>query len=80
MIERLTLEQKQIFKEALTFLKPGGHIVYATCSVLPQENEKQMEYFIKNFTLEQVGIPFSSFPRKGEMDGFFGVVFKKKKD
>lgn len=80
MITRLTQEQKQIFKEALTYLKPGGHIVYATCSVLPQENEQQATYFLDHYPLEQIGQPFTSFPIPGEMDGFFGVVFKKRKD
>lgn len=79
MLHRLVAEQRQIFAEAMTYLKPGAHIVYATCSVLPQENHQQAEYFLQNFPLEQVGEPFSTFPVSGEMDGFFGVVFKKKK-
>jgi 16S rRNA (cytosine967-C5)-methyltransferase len=79
MLQRVVQEQRQIFGEALTFLKPGGHIVYATCSVLPQENQQQVDYFLERFPLEQVDETFSSFPTKGEMDGFFGIVFKKKK-
>ncbi len=80
MVERLVQEQRNIFAEALAFVKPGGHIVYATCSILPQENSQQATYFLEHFPLEQIGDPFSSFPIEGEMDGFFGVVFKKKKD
>jgi 16S rRNA C967 or C1407 C5-methylase (RsmB/RsmF family) len=79
MLMRITAEQKQIFEEALSYLKPDGHIVYATCSVLPQENQMQAAYFLEKFSLTQVGEPFTSFPHPGEMDGFFGVVFKKKK-
>lgn len=79
MVERLVQQQRQIFEEALAYLKPGGHIVYTTCSVLPQENQRQAEYFIDKFCLEQSGEPFTSFPQSGEMDGFFGIVFKKKK-
>jgi 16S rRNA (cytosine967-C5)-methyltransferase len=79
MIPRITEQQRDIFKEALCFLKPGGHIVYATCSVLPQENEHQAAYFLEHFPLEQVGDPLSTFPTPGGMDGFFGVVFKLKK-
>jgi 16S rRNA (cytosine967-C5)-methyltransferase len=80
MLERLVQEQRQIFKDALSYLKPGGHIVYATCSVLPQENQQQAAHFLEHYPLEQVGDPFSSFPVSGEMDGFFGIVFKKKRD
>lgn len=79
-LQRIIQEQRQIFDEALTYLKPGGHIVYATCSVLPQENQHQATYFMKQYSLEQIGETFSSFPTRGGMDGFFGVVLKKKKD
>ena len=79
MVTRLVSEQRTLFKEALAYVKPAGHIVYATCSVLPQENELQMNYFLENFPIELVSEPFSSFPQPSEMDGFFGVVFKKKK-
>jgi 16S rRNA (cytosine967-C5)-methyltransferase len=80
MLPRIVQEQRQIFAEALSYLKPGGHIVYATCSILPQENQQQAAYFLEQYPLELIGEPFSSFPAAGEMDGFFGVVFKKKKD
>ncbi len=79
-LERLVKEQRAIFAEALAYVKPGGHIVFATCSVLPHENESQMNYFLSHFPLEKVGEPFSSFPSRGGMDGFFGIVLKKKKD
>jgi 16S rRNA C967 or C1407 C5-methylase (RsmB/RsmF family) len=78
MLNRLLSEQQQIFKEALAYLKPDGHIVYATCSVLPQENQQQVAYFCEHFALEQAKEPFSSFPSSCEMDGFFGIVLKKR--
>lgn len=79
MVSRLAQEQKQIVQDALRFLKSGGYLVYATCSILPQENEQQLASFLADFPLEQVGTPFASAPMKGEMDGFFGVVLKKRK-
>lgn len=75
MLEELIQEQRKIFKEALVFLKPKGKIVYATCSLLPQENEEQMDYFQTTHSLDLVSKPFRSFPTLGGMDGFFGVVF-----
>lgn len=76
MLERLVKEQRAIFEEAMQFLKPAGHIVYATCSVLPEENTEQADYFTQHFPLQQIGEPFACFPKPGEMDGFFGVVFQ----
>lgn len=78
MLGRLVLEQRQIFQEALSFLKPGGRIVYATCSVLPQENQHQAAFFLKHLPLELDKEPLSIFPSPGGMDGFFGVVFKNR--
>ena len=50
-LERVILEQRTIFEKALTFLKPGGKIVYATCSLLKAENEEQLKYFQKKHNL-----------------------------
>ena len=77
MVPRLVLEQRAIFQQALSYLKPTGRIVYATCSVLPQENEQQTAYFLESYPLELVGTPFHSTPKAGEMDGFYGAVFRK---
>ncbi len=76
MISELLGKQRSIFEKALALLKPGGHIVYCTCSILPDENEEQVEHFLKHHPLTKVD-SFSSFPITDEMDGFFATVFKK---
>ena len=58
-------------------MKPGGKIIYATCSILPLENEDQVKHFLDNHSIKQVGTPFKTFPSPGGMDGFFGAVFEK---
>lgn len=77
-LNRLLGQQRQIFEKALSFLKPGGKIVYSTCSILKEENQDQMEHFLKTYPLELVQEPFSSVPEKGRMDGFFGCIFQIK--
>lgn len=74
MLERLVSEQRKIFSEALKFLHPNGRIVYATCSVFPEENERQVSLFIKEYNLKLVSPPSLSFPENGKMDGFFSAV------
>lgn len=44
-IEELVVKQAAILDSAARLLKPGGRLVYATCSVLPQENEEIAEAF-----------------------------------
>ncbi|MBI2743864.1 MAG: RsmB/NOP family class I SAM-dependent RNA methyltransferase [Chlamydiales bacterium] len=77
-VERLVLEQREIFAEALEFLAPKGRLVYSTCSILPQENEQQIAFFLEHFPVELEKPVFASHPERGGMDGFFGAVFKRK--
>ena len=44
-VQEMTLKQGAILASAARLLKPGGRLVYATCSVLPQENEAIAEAF-----------------------------------
>lgn len=76
MLTRLRGQQRTIFEKALSFLKPGGRIVYATCSVLNEENSCQAEHFLKTYGLTLDGEIFESFPTYQGMDGFYGVVFR----
>lgn len=46
-IEQLAEVQAAILDACWTMLKPGGRLLYATCSVLPQENSEQIEAFAK---------------------------------
>lgn len=78
-LEHLIQEQRTLFAEALRFLKMGGQIVYATCSLLAKENEEQCAYFAKEHDLEIIRKPFKSLPTEGGMDGFYAAVFQKKK-
>ena len=41
-LEGLVTLQAHLFDRALTFLKPGGRLVYCTCSLLPDEGENQL--------------------------------------
>jgi 16S rRNA (cytosine967-C5)-methyltransferase len=76
-IERLMELQQAIFEKALCFLKEGGKIAYITCSILREENEQQLDLFLKNHPLRLVGEPFQSLPKSGGMDGFFAAVMER---
>lgn len=47
-LSRLLEQQASILKHASRCLRPGGRLVYATCSFLPQENEDQISRFLEN--------------------------------
>lgn len=77
-VEELCLLQREIFAEALSYLSPNGKVVYATCSLLKEENEEQRDFFLSQFPIEQLGTDFKTLPTTNGPDGFFGVVFKSK--
>jgi 16S rRNA (cytosine967-C5)-methyltransferase len=77
-MERVKELQQHILVDYSTMLKPGGMMVYSTCSLLPSENEKQVEKFLsthkENFELlDQKWVsPSAGF------DGFYMALLKRK--
>ena len=72
-LERVKKTQEHIIHNYATMVKPGGKLVYATCSILKEENQSQVEVFLqseigKQFTLEKER--FIS-PAKSGFDGFY---------
>lgn len=47
-IDEVTHLQEHILNDYCSMVKPGGKMVYSTCSILPSENEKQIEKFLQS--------------------------------
>ncbi len=76
-LERTRELQASILDRYPEALKPGGRLVYATCSILPEENEAQVEAFVKahpEFTLEE---EVRISPEHVHSDGYFVAVLTK---
>jgi 16S rRNA (cytosine967-C5)-methyltransferase len=76
-IQDLRSLQKQILEDYSMMVKPGGVLVYATCSVLPSENELQVQAFLKqnpDWTLAQ---QLRLDPDQVAGDGFFAARLLK---
>ena len=70
--------QRAILESAARLVKPGGRLIYATCSILPEENEHQVEAFLESqvdFTRTAEALRLSPHPHGP--DGFFGAVMQK---
>lgn len=95
-IEELTAVQSEILDKVAHTVKPGGRLVYATCSILSQENEDQIKAFLerhKNYMilpLKEAWPEGLDCPCEGELmrlspyqhntDGFFAAVLVRKEE
>ena len=75
-IDRIKGEQQQILQDYSKILKKGGQMIYATCSILPSENNEQVKIFLENnpdFTLvkDQKIMPSEGY------DGFYMALIKR---
>ncbi|MBS3132011.1 NOL1/NOP2/sun family putative RNA methylase [Candidatus Woesearchaeota archaeon] len=60
MVKRLSITQKQLVETAFNILKPGGTMVYSTCSLEPHEDEAVVDFLVNKFEnarLEEVNLP-----------------------
>ena len=78
-LDELLTVQADILESAKYLVKKGGKLVYATCSVLKEENEYQIEEFIKKFSEFEIKRDFLKLsPFKHNTDGFFAAVLERK--
>jgi len=77
-IERIKKEQQQILQDYSKILKKGGKMIYATCSILPSENNLQVEEFLKNNPDFKLLKDEKIMPSEG-YDGFYMALMEREK-
>ncbi|SHK48970.1 RsmB/NOP family class I SAM-dependent RNA methyltransferase [Chryseobacterium polytrichastri] len=75
-IDRIKKEQQQILQDYSKILKKGGKMVYATCSILPSENNLQVEEFLKNNPDFKMVKEEKVMPSEG-YDGFYMALIER---
>lgn len=94
-LTELNVKQQAILSGAARLVKPGGRLVYATCSILDEENEGIVEQFLsshEDFRLvpmkevcaeQKIALDMQDYlklyPHVHETDGFFAAVLERKK-
>ena len=92
-VRRLSYLQSKILHRAADYLKPGGILVYATCTLTREENEQVIAAFLteeKSFELQDAagylsreaqhmtrGEFFLALPHRDDTDGFFAARMRK---
>jgi 16S rRNA (cytosine967-C5)-methyltransferase len=94
-VAELTRKQADILASASRLLKPGGRLVYATCSILPEENEMVVDAFLaghpdftrlsavellaKQDIVVDTGAELRLLPHQHATDGFFAVAMERRR-
>jgi 16S rRNA (cytosine967-C5)-methyltransferase len=76
-ITRLAALQAKLLDSAAKFTKRGGILVYSTCSLEPEENEKVVEEFLASHKECALDSMRSLFPPRNGMDGAFVATFRR---
>lgn len=76
-LDNIKKTQAEILDKYSQMVKPGGQLVYATCSILPSENQQQVENFLNlhkefKFVKDQ-----KVLPSKTGFDGFYMALMEK---
>jgi len=91
-INELAEQQKQMLARAAAVVRPGGRLLYSTCSVEPEENEQVVDHFVSNqpefravnpagaissFIPHPSSLPLRLWPHREGCDGFFIAGFER---
>jgi len=77
-IKRLQQVQKKILTQAWQLLKPGGTLVYSTCTMAPEENEAVVDYLLRRYSdawVQQIKLELKN--RVNPVDAWNGKKFSK---
>ena len=93
-IQELAALQRKILEQASTYVKPGGTLIYSTCTVTPEENIENVQWFTEHYPYELESLdPYLCEELRGETtkegylqllpgihhcDGFFIARLKRK--
>ncbi|WGK64603.1 RsmB/NOP family class I SAM-dependent RNA methyltransferase [Croceiramulus getboli] len=78
-VQEITQTQQELLQKYSRMVKEGGKLVYATCSILPQENQDQ----VKTFLASEAGASFQLLdqrivsPHASGFDGFYMALMSK---
>ena len=88
----LVVTQRKILRNAAAVVRPGGWLIYATCSSEPEENEEVVQHFLEchpdfvvrpplsaslSSMIDENGF-FSTLPYRDGVDAFFGAALQRK--
>lgn len=76
-LDRIRETQAMIINDYAKIIKVGGLMVYATCSILPSENQEQVEKFLANNPNYKLINDKTYYPSESGYDGFYMALIER---
>lgn len=77
-VEICAARQRDILEQAAMMLKPGGSLVYSTCTFAPQENEQNAAWFVRQHPQFVLETSEQLWPHLQRAEGHYAALFRKK--
>lgn len=74
----LSALQQRILSVSHRYVKPGGYLLYSTCTISRIENEENADWFLREYSDFSLAGREQLFPIAGVQDGFFYALFRKR--
>ena len=77
LVEQCVALQRDILADAVAALRPGGFLIYSTCTFNEEENERNVEWLGERYGLSVVGSPRRFMPHEVGCEGLFVALLQK---
>jgi 16S rRNA (cytosine967-C5)-methyltransferase len=77
-LQDIVVLQQKILAQVLDYVKPGGTLIYSTCTVNKAENEEMVAWILKNHPEFTLISQRQIFPGESGCDGFFLAKLENK--
>lgn len=76
-VEMCAARQKKILESAAKLVAPGGMLVYSTCTFSKEEDERNAEWFVKEFPQFELLSQRKIYPHREKGEGHFAALFRR---
>lgn len=76
-VEMCAARQKKILESAAKLVTPGGMLVYSTCTFSEEEDERNAEWFVREFPQFELLSQRKIYPHREKGEGHFAALFRK---
>lgn len=80
LVDQCAALQRKILSDACETLRPGGALIYSTCTFNLKENEENAAWAAGELGLEPIGTPRRHMPHLDRGEGLFTALFRKPSD